>query len=407
MPQESSSDLLARGELNRLLGWTLVLAALVAAVWLDPWSLAESNKEVWSNSPHALARHAQAVLFGMGFFQLAAGRIFSSVPALVPTRVAPSLVCGGTIAYCAAYVAGVVWPTAHWLAPLGAAANLVGLSIWLRSARRKGVGMFLTLMVLTLCFGMLLDISMGLFASSPDSLRPKYLGPLDGVRLRMLRLARAAVIALSLLTLLYQDLIRDEDRYWRWCGWILQAGAVGMPVLLVATALTVVSLKYLLGLPAQAALLGVLAAVWLASRRSSLGEVWGWTVVAASMFAGMFMGLYAFEGPLTAPSFLGEYNDWNRRLLRLAHAYLIVLGTVCILQSRLVHGRATDQRPRPLQWYQRAGLALLCISTLLTPILIWMVPARDLPITFLWPGPATAAVGILLCTRLGSDMSLC
>ena len=198
---------------------------------------------------------------------------------------------------------------------------------------------------------MLLDVVMGFLAAAPASWQPEYLGPLDGVRLRMMRLARAAVIALSLLTLLNEGLLTTKDRKLWWALHALLFGAVGMPCLLVAAAVGFLPLKYLLGLPAQAALLGVVVACFLSCKRGSVSEFWGWLLVALSMSAGLLMGLYAFDGPFFSPDFLGEYNDWNRRFSRLGHAYLIVLGLICILQGAsdlgTRHGRSS---PPKLDW---------------------------------------------------------
>jgi hypothetical protein len=57
------------------------------------------------------------------------------------------------------------------------------------------------------------------------------------------------------------------------------------------------------------------------------------------MSAGMFMGLYAFDGPAPVPEFLGAYNDYGRRISRLVHAYAIVYGmTLLNLQRDLPEG---------------------------------------------------------------------
>ncbi len=398
------SQFISGGEFNRWLGWSLVLAAFVMAIGLDPWSLGETDAAVWLGSPQMYARHAQAVLLGMGFLNLAVARILCRTPSRPLERLVVALLGGGTIVYCVSYLAGVAWPVAHCFVPLGAAANFAGFAIWLYCLRRESASSFVFRVVLMVfCFGMLLDVVMGILVAAPSSWQPEFLGPLDGVRLRMMRLARAAVIALSLLSLLHDELLTSKDRLARWALYALLLGAVGMPLLLVSAAIAFMPLKYLLGLPAQAALAGVLVGVVLAAKRASMWEAWGWIIVALSMSAGLLMGLYAFDGPLAAPEFLGEYNDWNRRFSRLGHAYLIVLGLICILQARQAWGSGKDGvRMRP-RWLTRAAVGVIAAATLLVPALIWTVVARNLPVTFLAPGPALAALGIALCMWLPTN----
>src|SRR5579885_166280 len=57
--------------LNAYLGWLLLLAGVVAAVRLDPWSLSERDPRAIVGSTRMAARHAQAVVLAMGFLQLA------------------------------------------------------------------------------------------------------------------------------------------------------------------------------------------------------------------------------------------------------------------------------------------------------------------------------------------------
>jgi hypothetical protein len=244
------------------------------------------------------------------------------------------------------------------------------------------------------CFGMLVDVLMGLFAAAPTRLMPVYLGGEDGVRQRMLRLARAAVIALSLLTLLYRDLaVQRAGRNWLVIGGqvALAIGAVGMPLVLTLAALSLVELKYLLPIPAQATILGTLAGVWLAASLGRRLELWGWLLTAVSMAAGLFMGLYAFDGPLAAPEFLGAYNDFPRRLSRLGHAYCIVLG----LQSIFI-ARELDTAAR-LGTLRRVGVGLLMAGSVVTVAGVLLLEAMRWPVGVLCIGPALVAAGTILC----------
>jgi hypothetical protein len=167
------------------------------------------------------------------------------------------------------------------------------------------------------------------------------LGPPDGLRLRLLRLAQVACIALPLLTLLYRGLMARvplDIPLPRWGFRAMLGGMIGMPSLLAAAAVTRVEFKYLLQFPAVAMFAGTLCGAWLARRYARPVEHWGWVLIALSMAAGLLMGLYAFDGPLPSPAFIGDYNDPVRRVIRQAHTSTIVAGFISILISR---GRAT------------------------------------------------------------------
>ncbi len=162
------------------------------------------------------------------------------------------------------------------------------------------------------------------------------LGSPDGLRLRMLRLAQVACIALPLLTLLYQGLMARvplDIPLARWGFRAMLGGMIGTSIL-AAAALTRVELKYFLPLPAVAMFAGTFCGAWLARRHGHPLERWGWVLIALSMAAGLLMGLYAFDGPLPSPAFIGDYNDPVRRVIRQTHAYAIVVGFISILISR-------------------------------------------------------------------------
>jgi hypothetical protein len=152
------------------------------------------------------------------------------------------------------------------------------------------------------------------------------LGPEDGVRLRMLRLARVAAIAVPLLLLLYPVAPPRLERPRRWGLTLLRMGALTMAPILAAAGLTWTGLKYLLPLPADTTLAGAGIAAWLAWRSGSAAERAGWSIVSGSMAVGLLVGGFAFDGPLAAPAFLGAYGDGPRWLLRQAHVYAILLG---------------------------------------------------------------------------------
>jgi hypothetical protein len=383
------------GRLNHQLGWTLLATGFAWAAWLDPWSLSETDPVLLTGSRRMATRHAQAVVLGMGFLQLLVAHLRAT------TRLPPRafqlsswlVACGGVL-YALGYGLIAQWTEGAWLIPLGALLNLAGFSLLAWIGPRQPGARELRLMLLVVAFGMLLDEVMALFVLSPDAFLPGYIGSEDGVRQRMLRLARAAAIALPVLMLLYRDLaIRRglEQRLVRWGRAGLLVGMVGMPLILTAAAVTTVQLKYLLDVPAWAVLAGTLVGARLAWEHAGLLESWGWLLVATSMVAGMLMGAYAFDGPFQPPQFLGAYNDFARRLSRLGHAYAIVLGLTSIFVARRL-----ARMPGPHR-LERPGVLLLMMGTLTTVVAILALPAAYLPTWILSIGPAMVAAAVVLC----------
>jgi hypothetical protein len=300
----------------------------------------------------------------------------------------------GALVYAAGYFLHVGWTESPWLMVTGALLNFVALVMMTADGgvcrgRRDVVAV-----LLVFCFGMLIDAMMGLFAANPPLFLPDYIGRDDEVRPRMLRLARAAAIALPMLTFLYHGLAtrqRSAVGVIRWGGIAMMFGAIGMPLILTAAALTTVHLKLLLGLPAHATFLGTLVGVWLAHRAARPLELWGWLIVALSMAIGLLMGIYAFDGPLPSPEFMGEYNDYPRRLWRLAHAYCIVLGLLSIFLAREL------DRARPVALFTRVGTAMLVGGSVCTVLVLVLAATVELPAPILGIGPAAVAVGLVLC----------
>jgi hypothetical protein len=383
------------GQLNRRVGWTLLVAGFAWAAWLDPWSLSETDPLLLAGSRRMATRHAQAVVLGMGFLQLFVAHLRAT------TRLPPGafqlsswLVAGGGALYALGYGLVAQGTEGAWLIPLGALLNLAGFSLLAWATPPQPAARERRLMILVVAFGLLLDEVMALFVLSPGMFLPGYIGVEDGVRLRMLRLARAAAIALPVLTLLYRDLIiprGPKHRLVRWGGAGLLVGTVAMPLVLTAAALTAVQLKYLLEVPAWAVLAGALVGVHLAWQQSGVLESWGWLLVAASMTAGMLMGTYAFDGPFQPPQFLGAYNDLARRLSRLAHAYAIVLGLTTIFVAQRLSRIPVPHR------LQRTGVFLLVAGSLTTVGAILVVAAGYLPTRTLSLGPAMVAMAVVLC----------
>src|SRR5205085_12263866 len=120
----------------------------------------------------------------------------------------------------------------------------------------------------------------------------------ESVQSRMLRVGRAAMIALASLALRYAEVLeraRPGGRLAEWAGHALTFGAATMSLNLVLAACVWMPLKYVLGGPANAAVAGVVAGGVLTFRRVQPFAVVGWLFVLLSMNAGLLMGLYAFD----------------------------------------------------------------------------------------------------------------
>ncbi len=372
--------------LNAYLGWLLLLAGVVAAVRLDPWSLSERDPRAIVGSTRMAARHAQAVVLAMGFLQLAVSLLLRDgglgIPAL--GRVASVTLAAGTLVYAAGYIGHAFRSRAAVLIPLGAAVNLAGFALlsWYGWELLPPAESHTVLAVFLL--GMAIDVVSGLLALLPKPSAVLDLGPEDDVRQRMLRLARVAATALPLLVLLFADLAGDEDSgraeaRWGWPAVVI--GAAGMPVILTAASFLHRAIKYLLPIPALAMTAGATGAFLLAVREATPLEAWGWLLIASSMGVGLLVGLYAFDGPLPTPRFVGAYNAFPRRLTRLGHAYCIAFGMLSILLAR-------RDIVLPAACCVVGGTVITLLEIAL--VALSLVPARALAV-----GPAVLAVALL------------
>ena len=194
-------------------------------------------------------------------------------------------------------------------------------------------------------FGMLPIAVTALSFFAPEIFSPSYLGPADSLRWRLLRLARVSAIALPVLAFLFERLASRADpqsRAGRWGGVALQVGAAMMPIVLADAALTRVEIRFLLPFPAGAVFFGTLCGLSLSRQYALRSETLGWLLIAASMAAGLFMGLYAFDLPLLPVNPMGDYHDLVRRLVRHAHVAAILSGFALIFFSRRMEKRGVE-----------------------------------------------------------------
>jgi hypothetical protein len=367
---------------NERLGWLLLIVGLSAAVGLDPWSLSERDPAVLPGSARMAARHAQAVVLAMGFLQLAVARLLGELThAERLRRIAGPVLAVGTLVYSAGYVGLTLWPGHAWPIPIGAALNLSGFAVLGWAACRSSVAAEVRVALAIFLFGMAIDVASGLYAVDAERFLPAYIGPEVGVRQRMLRLARVAATALSVLTLLFRDLC-PKSALGGWGRLAMMVGTLGMPTVLTAACFVWLDLKYLLPLPALAMTGGTLLGLLWARRTASALEQWGWLLIVLSMSVGLVIGLYAFDGPLPTPAFVGPYNQFVRRLIRLGHAYAIMLGLLAILLAR--HGAG------------RRAVSLFLAGTCVTLPAIGLLAFLELPTVILAPGPGLIVLALLV-----------
>jgi hypothetical protein len=370
------------GVWNNRLGWLLLLAGFCAAIGLDPWSLSERDAAALPGSVRMAARHAQAVLVAMGFLQIAVAYLLREGALSQRLRhLAGPVLAVGTLIYAAGYVGLNLRPGGAWLIVLGAAINGIGFALLNWTAWRAPTAAEVRVVLAVFLLGMVIDIMCGLYVVDAEHLLSIDLGPEDGVRQRMLRLARVAATALSLLTLLYRERAVSSTPWHRPARIALMIGTVGMPTVLVAACFVDTRLKYLLPIPALAMTGGVIVALLEARRTASPLELWGWLLVAVSMNVGLLVGLYAFDGPLPTPGFVGTYNEFARRLSRLGHAYCIALGLLAILLARQAAGRVATV-------LFIAGSSVMVLATVLLAFL------PDLT-ALLVPGPLLVALALV------------
>jgi len=383
------------GRLNRNIGWVLLVAGFAYATWLDPCSLSERGSSCLAGGPKIAARHAQTMVVGMGLLQLAASRMLAAT-SLLPLAYGISVWLTGLGGVVSAIGYGMTgrWASSAWLILAGALMNLTGFMIIAWGGPGRGRKRQFSVVLAIICSGMVLDAVMGTSELSSRLFLPSYIGAEDGLRLRMLRLARVSAIVLPVLTLLHQGLAEHADprtRSVRWGRIGMLCGTIGIPVILTIAGFMNFGFKLLLPIPANAIFIGTLCGAWLAKRHARPLELWGWLLIAVSIAAGLVIGLFAFDGPLPPPGFVGGYNDLVRTLIRLAHTYCIVFGLASIFISRDLEER------RQADWPARVGRPLLVAGSVTSVVVILLLTGVELPASVLSVGPVLVTVATVSC----------
>lgn len=385
--------MIARGTFNTAIGWTLLCIGLAHTPFLDYHALQQESELL-------RARHVQGVTLGMALMQLAIGRLLAiGAFADAEQRIVGLISALGAMIYAAGFGVNYFQPESV-LVPVGSALNLAGL-LYLLSRRPTGpYALHIRWILPVVAFGMFLDFATALLPLVPQDWVHEQLGGVDSVRQRMLRLARVAAIALSVVTLLYFGIERspEDEPLGDRLGRVLMCGAIGMPLILSVAAVFVLPLKYLLPVPATCVLIGVVAANWAATKTSHWLERFGWGLILASISVGLLMGMYAFEGPLQAPAFLGEYRELPRRLTWIAHSYAVVFGIVAIFLAY--------QLREPNKWANQAAKIYVFGSVLTVSVLVARLALNFPPALFV-VGPALCLLGAIGILGLAARSSHC
>jgi hypothetical protein len=384
------------GRVHRLIGWSLMAGAFLCAAWSDPAGFKDIDH--LGPSRQIFLRHAQTMLVELALLQLSVSYWVARAGLSAPIRQnSATVAAAGAVVSAAGYLTAAQWGSGLWLILVG---SLVGAAAFTSLAFGRRAERALRVIMLVVAFGMLLESAATLIELQPGWFSPADLGPPDGIRLRMLRLARVASFALPVLMFLYRGLAADSPLPLARRGMAaMLAGALGMPAVLAAASLSYVEIKALLPIPSVALLAGTSCAAWLALKRARSLEFWGWLMIALTMAGGMVMGLYAFLMPSAAPQGLAGYNDEARRLIRLGHGYGVVFGVLQIFIARELSQRTAC-----------AGLAefsvrLLVCAGFITNAAILSLSIVGLPRAVLAVGPALAAVSILIFVGFQKNVS--
>lgn len=319
-------------QVNRCIGWVLLVACFAWAAWVGIGSFTGRDVSALGSAP------SMAALAGMALVQLAAAHILNlsaEISWIRPTA-AWFIGLGGSV-YAVGTVMHIRLAPGAWLVVAGALINLAGFMLLARMGARWGGARDLRLILAIFCSGLLLHAVVDLIVVTPNLLFVSHIGPEDGIRLRMLRLARAAGATLPVLALLHHGLaVRADPDSWavRWGRVTMWGGAISMATILTAAGVIFPGLRLLLPIPALAVFVGTATGVRLARRHAGPFEIWGWLLIVLSMAGGLLISMVAFDGPLPPPDIIGDYNNFARQLIRQAHIYTILLGMAGIFISR-------------------------------------------------------------------------
>lgn len=114
-----------------------------------------------------------------------------------------------------------------------------------------------------------------------------------------------------------------------------------------------------------------------------------WMGFCFGVASGALMGLWAFDGPLGVPGWIGDYGDTSRRLLRLGHIAFFGIGILNLLLVR--------ELPLLNVGYRAKAVAARCMNAanVFLPFTL-IAAAAHAPLKYLLPLPVLGAL-VALC----------
>lgn len=122
------------------------------------------------------------------------------------------------------------------------------------------------------------------------------------------------------------------------------------------------------------------------SETGHLNRAAGWILFLVGIIAGMVMGMWSFDGPMSAPAVLADYSSLPRRLTRLAHIAAMALGITNILYGQELPRVRLSRRTRD------AGAWSMVAAGMLMPLFLTLAAFVDTRWKFALPIPATASL---------------
>lgn len=117
----------------------------------------------------------------------------------------------------------------------------------------------------------------------------------------------------------------------------------------------------------------------------SLNAAIGWTGIAIGLLAALWIGMWAFAGPMPAPHGFEAYDALPRRLLRLAHIAAVAIGALNVLLAlelpRLALSRAWKTACSWLAIMAWPGLVLVLAIAAFVPEAKYALPAGAMALT--------------------------
>ena len=120
-----------------------------------------------------------------------------------------------------------------------------------------------------------------------------------------------------------------------------------------------------------------------------------WTGFCLGVISGSLMGLWAFDGPLDPPTWIGDYDNTSRRLIRLGHISFFGIGYLNLLLARELPGFDLERRGKALEsrCMNAANIAL--------PFMLFAAAAYA-PVKYLLPIPVFATLIALTIAAWGA-----